>query len=526
MAEAKQNNPALVASELTAGHLAPVMQALAGRLADPAALDSIEQLAAGLPPDRIRSRNLSDMRRSDVQFVVTGQQVGLAGGPLLTLVKAASAVAAAERIEQLTGRRTIPLFWLQTEDHDLREAVSLKVPAESGSSPLALFSAAELQQAEQSRIPVEYIDPAPWSGAVLKNLQSALGLQPAKEQALELVTQAYQKSAGFGGALAYLFSSLLPESGLLFFNYRRLTSYESVRPVYRTAFERADEIEKLIASSGADEQVRVVKDSPLFFIHDPDGNRRRIVKRSDGVWEMSGSSVLITTAEIEQIFASDLSRLSTTALLRPLIEDTLFPTVAYVGGAAELAYLRQIGPLYSFLSIPEPLRLSRWSVAIGEGKFRNWLEGSGLTVSDLAAAETAIAAKIAGRHTEGTRRLSPNAVRAGVLERIAPAVDYLREHVGTADQTLLQPVSRFENKIVENLAGIITKYSAALLRSDEVLSGRIARMKQMYFPGGVEQERSIALVYFLSRFGVGSAQAVLDAVRSAPAGQKAIELYL
>ena len=119
--------------------------------------------SAGLAKDAKRERNLADLTSAAadgpaVQLVITGQQTGLAGGPLFSLLKAASAVAIAEKIEAESGTRTIPLFWLQSEDHDLAEVITVALPDKEGAIH-PLFQAEELKQAADSRIPLESVDP-------------------------------------------------------------------------------------------------------------------------------------------------------------------------------------------------------------------------------------------------------------------------------------------------------------------------------------------------------------------------------
>lgn len=493
----------------------------AGRVVHSSLVGAIEKLAQILPPDSVRNKTITALKSADtsrsIQFVITGQQAGFAGGPLLTLIKAAAAVVCAEQIEKQSGRTTVPLFWLQTEDHDLREALSIKVPTGDGTAE-ELFPSSELIQAESSRMPLNDLNAARWSKLGLELLAPRLESLASGRDALSLINAAYQGGRGFGDALAWLLSALLPESGLLFFNPRDPEILALGRPVFRLAFERSEEIEKLLKSSDRPEQVRVVSGSPLFFFHDQDGGRSRLKRTGDGDYQIGDGPARISAAEISNLIETSPERFSTTALLRPLLEDSYFPTAAYVGGGAELAYLRQISPLYPLFKLTEPLRLARPQAAVGEAKFRPWLESFGLRAADLFREPAQLLNQIAGRAADGVVRLSPEALKLRALELIRPGIQFLKDQVESLDQTLIQPVERIEKKIGENLDGLAVKYGAAVLRKDSILSERLARMQRMFFPGGIAQERTIGVVYFLARFGVGFGGAILSAIRSTPTG--------
>src|ERR1700679_2654358 len=69
---------------------------------------------------------------------VTGEQVALFGGPLLTLLKAATAIRKAQDATKASGREHVPIFWLASEDHDLAEVDQLALLSKTGVETLSL----------------------------------------------------------------------------------------------------------------------------------------------------------------------------------------------------------------------------------------------------------------------------------------------------------------------------------------------------------------------------------------------------
>ena len=284
--------------------------------------------------------NIAALRRG-ANAVVTGQQVTLLGGPLYTLLKAATAVRKAHDA-RAAGHPHVPIFWLATEDHDLDEADHVTFPSRH----------------ELRRLKLNTPEPAaaPVGGLTLTEdiqqvLDEAAGLlEPGAT--VEALQEFYKPGVSLARAFARFISRVFAEHGLIVLDASSRECHALGADVLRKAITSADELQatlierdKLLASRGYHSQVLVTPTSGLLFLVDGETGARLSLKRSaDGGW-LAGKRAYSEAALLE-ILENEPERLSPNALLRPVFQDAILPTTAYVGGPAEIAYFAQSQVLY------------------------------------------------------------------------------------------------------------------------------------------------------------------------------------
>jgi bacillithiol biosynthesis cysteine-adding enzyme BshC len=271
--------------------------------------------------------------RSGARAVVTGQQVGLFGGPLLTLLKAATAIARASEATSATGVEHVPVFWLATEDHDLEEVDQVSL--------LTKTSVEKITAGLKTAVPVEVGGVAldPGIEAVLEQVSELLAYAPICDDLREF----YTVEATLGGAFARLMTRLFSSHGLIVMDAASREFHALGASALRAAIERAEELEQaLLARSselerdGYHAQVLVKANASLLFLIDEvTGERFALRRPAEGVWKAGSKSY--STAELLTILEATPERISPNALLRPVFQDTILPTAAYVGGPAEIA---------------------------------------------------------------------------------------------------------------------------------------------------------------------------------------------
>jgi uncharacterized protein YllA (UPF0747 family) len=204
------------------------------------------------------------------------------------------------------------------------------------------------------------------------------------------------------------------------------------------------------------------------------------------------------------------ARVSANVLLRPAVEAALFPTVAYVGGPAELRYLEQAAPVFARLGVPRPARVPRLSGTVLEAKVEKVMEKFGLSVADLAGGDGELAARIARED------LPPGAVAAleGLRRAVTEGYAALREEAAAVDRTLEKPVENARNQALHGTQEVEKKLIAALKRSADTALQQVARARDAVAPGGVPQERVLTVASFQARHG----DAVRDLLAAAAGG--------
>ncbi len=504
---------------------AEAVAAAASRTPPPALLDALARSNARLAPSPARERHLELLGRPGTVAVVTGQQVGLFLGPLYTVYKAAAAIVDARALSEETGRPCVPVFWLQTEDHDLPEIDHCVAPRPTGGEPLRV--ALNLPDAATSRVPVAHRPLGAGVTSALAELREVLGGQPSGTEFLALLERAYRPEATLPEAFVEVLSAVFADEGLVFLNPRDAHLAPLAAPLHRRAIQDAAAISSALArrsaaltEAGFSEQVHIRPGAPLSFFS-PDGAEGARYRLSPGeapdTWTVAGhpDGVTVTTSELLGWLEREPRRFTTSALLRPLLQDTWLPTAAYVGGPGEVAYFAQLAPLYAHFGLPMPLVVPRARFRVIEERTRGLLEKLGLSPDEAAAPRDELLARLAARSSQegaGGGFEPPEAIEARLTGVLTSELASLGERLKTLDPTLASPLRRTEQTVRRSVSKLMSKYRRALARRDQVASERLDRVRGAIAPDGAPQERVHGLPYYACRFGTrGFARRVLEA---------------
>lgn len=472
---------------------------------DPALLPALVE-APGL--EAVKSR-LADPR---TLVVTTGQQPGLLLGPLYTLYKALSAAALAALLERRWGRPVVPVFWAANDDHDYAEAqwaswLDAGGEVRTGSLP---DRPADAPLTPMSRLPL----PAEITN-ILGELERDLPPGQERDATLNRLRRFYQPGATLGAAYSGALAELLAPLGIACLDSAHPAAKARMAPLLMEAVGRAKELDEglarhaaELASRGQPVTVPVGQNATLVFLEDASGRDRLVLDGQDYVSRRSGARA--ARAQIEAIAAATPERLSPNVLLRPVIESALLPTVAYVAGPGELAYLAQCEPLYAALGVVPQTPVPRWSGVLVEPRVDRVLEKFGATLDELLAPGNALEARVV------RSQLPAALLDAGARLRTALDSEYgaILASAVTVDPTLERPVSAARQHAMTGLADIAKKVEGHLKKREATELAQIARARVAVQPGGKSQERVLAGVSWVARYG----SALLEQVR-AEAGQ-------
>ena len=461
----------------------------AARPVSAALLDELAAQQAALPPTAAQQRALETLGKPGSAVVVTGQQVGLFLGPLYTIYKAATAVVLAEALALDTGTPVVPIFWMATEDHDFAEIDHCAIARGGAETPLRLRVSGDGRA--DARAPVAETRLGADVTAAVESLRDALAARPAGAEVAALVAEHYRPGARFGDAFAGLLSSLFAEHGLLLFHPRTAAVATLAAPVYRTALARAGEVaERLLArdaalaEAGFASQVHVRADASLVFAHDERG-ARQLVRVEDA------------PARAADVDAAPLS-FSSSALLRPIVQDTLLPTAAYVGGPAECSYFGQSSVLYDLFDLPVPLVCPRARFRLVDARTRARLDALGLSP---AAVEQPMELLLAAVGTLRPAPVAPADLRAAILDAPLDALAALPARIGIADRELARAFNRTRATVERAVERLTARYARTLALRDAECASALQRAAASLFPDGEPQERIFAFPSFAADAG-------------------------
>ncbi len=425
--------------------------------------------------------------------VVTGQQVGLFGSPAYSFYKALEAIRIAERLSA-RGIDAVPVFWLATEDHDLAEVNHSVWLTKAG---LERFEAAT--PPESAGREVGAIRFGSEIAEVVMAAAKSLGGPGAKEVDRAL-REAYAPGENFGSAFGKLFARLLPKYGVILFDPLDPGLHRIAAPVFRRAIDedgslrdalraRGKELEK----AGFHAQVKVTGRSTLLFMN-VDGKREPI--RFVGE-KFAAGGITISPAELLRAIDETPELFSPNVLLRAIVQDTLLPTAAYVGGPAEIAYMAQVEVVYARLMNRMPAILPRPGFTLVPPHVARLLKKYSLSLDDIFQGRQRVGAVLAG-----------SSVPRGLAQRFERDEKMLRralkgfvKPLGRLDKSLLGALGTAERKMLFQLAKLRRKAG----KSEGLRTGLLARHEQILldslFPQRSLQERSLCLLPFIASFG-------------------------
>lgn len=485
--------------------------------------DLLEQQASSFHSSQSALANIARLR-AGARAVVTGQQVVLFGGPLLTFLKAATAIARAREASAVSGMPHVPVFWMASEDHDLAEVDQVSLLTKTSVETLRV----ELKLARA--MPVGGVVPGPGINAVLDRASELLEYAPISEWLRECYLPVGAEPSSLALAFGRLMAKVFANQGLIVMDAADRGFHALGASTLRYAIEHADELhDALVARSaelvkaGYHAQVLVAPESSLLFLMDETTNERMALRRTkspEGASQWKAGNRTYSSAELLAILEASPERLSPNALLRPIFQDTLLPTEAYVGGPAEIAYFAQSALLYErILGRITPV-LPRLSATLLEPAIAAVMDKDEIQLPDAMTTPEALAQRLGARAMpiEVKRRL---AATGNALEAELSA---LTEYLGGMDASLGRTAQVSGSKMLYQMNRLRRMAATFELQKESSLRKHAEAITLNVFPAGHPQERVTAGIWFLSRYGEGLIERLIEVAGNQCPGHVVVRL--
>jgi bacillithiol synthase len=453
--------------------------------------------------------NVGRLRSPRSVAVVTGQQVGLFTGPLYTLYKALSAVKLAACLSA-RGAEAVPVFWMATEDHDWEEVQRAEVIACDGR--LAAAGLPDALHAEARQVGGVTLDESiEEATARLLDLLPSSEFRPDLER---LVRESYRPGVAFGAAFARMLAALTSNYGLVLLDPTDARLKRLAAPIYSEAARRAAEIaaatdarSRELEEAGYHAQVHTSADSfPLFLIEG--GARRALTRTTEGGYRAKGNGHEWTAEELAALALQEPERFSPNVTLRAVVQDYLLPTIAYFGGAAEVAYFAQTSESYRVLGRPATPILPRASLTIVERRTGRTLERYDLRLEDFFGGLDPVIARVVEEHLGADVARSLDETDADV----ARSLDALQEKLRGFDPTLADALEGGRRKITHQLEGLRARFHRAQMARDQAVLRQLERAANSLYPEKGLQERRLNVTSLLARHGRYVVEWIHDAI--------------
>lgn len=426
--------------------------------------------------------------------IVTGQQVGLFSGPLYSFFKAVSAIRFAKEITR-RGVDAVPVFWLATEDHDLAEVDHSFWKTRSGLARYELPHTAEIEDRRVGEIPF-----GPPIEAICEQASASLD-GPAAGRVAAALRESYTPSDTYGSAFGKLMTRIFAGRGLIFIDPLDARLHRFASRVFRRALHDADDIRgalearsKELEASGYHAQVKVASGSTLLFFNV--GGRRQPVRTQNGKFVAGESEFSLD--DLHAAIESTPEAVTPSVLLRPVVQDALLPTAAYIGGPAEVAYFAQAQVVYKKILGRMPAILPRSSFTLVEPPVARILSKYGLDLRDVFRGPQHIRAVM-------EQKAIPNALARRFdadEEKLRAILKFYKDPIEKLDPTLLGTLEGIEEKMLYQFTKLKEKVGRAENFRTGVLDDHQSAIFDSLYPNHELQERSLSALPFLASYGL------------------------
>ena len=451
-----------------------------------------------LVPSDLTEKNIKSLSDKKTLAIVTGQQLGILGGPLYTFYKIITIIKLSRFLsERYDDYNFVPIFWLEGDDHDFNEVRSIKI-IDEGNSLLSVGYKEEIEEddAKQS-VGFKKFDSS--INDFFDNLSKGLKDTEFKPPLIELLKDFYKEGKSFKEAFKDILFKYFDEYGLVIFDPQDSEVKNLLKPIFKkeiTDFRL--HTEKLVHFSATLEELYhaqvKVKPVNLFLMVD---EGRHSIEPVENEYRLRRKRKSFTQEQLLELLENEPEKFSPNVLLRPICQDYLLPTAFYIGGPSEISYFAQIKPLYEFYNIVPPIIYPRSSATILENAIANILEKHSIDINDIFIDVDNVKKKI----INSVEETSIDDMFDGLTNQVETAFDQLKEKLIDLDKTIAESSNRYRDKIFGSINELKSKAEKAQQKKYDVTLRQIDRAAVNLFPHSNLQERELNFIYFANKYG-------------------------
>jgi bacillithiol biosynthesis cysteine-adding enzyme BshC len=395
----------------------------------------------------------------------------------------------------------VPVFYLEGEDHDFFEANNAKIF--NSNNELVKIEFIPEHSPKENYGPVGALKFDKKIKDVLNKLESELQDSEFKSEIMSLLRYSYDEGVNFTEAFVKFCAEIFKDFGLIFLNPNDPELKQLLVPIFRKEIEEHPKLAGLIIDVSAELERKYhaqVKPRPLnLFLIYKDGRFPIEPDEQEGMFKLKGIRFKFSKGELINILETSPQLLSPNVVLRPVCQDVLLPTVAYVAGPSEIAYFAQIKPAYEYFNIPMPIIFPRISATLIEPKVRRIIEKYEIDIREVYTDFNSLAKRIILANSEVDIKGFFDSVRS----RLGSLLDEVKVFVAGVEPSLVGAVENSSEKIFYHINNIYEKTLSASQRKNEVISQQIQKLKLNLLPEDELQERVLNITYFLNKYGLG-----------------------
>jgi bacillithiol synthase len=443
--------------------------------------------------------NIALLQKSTTYAIVTGQQVGLFGGPLYTILKTITAIKLSDRLKQKYPENDfVPIFWLEGEDHDFAEMNHIAV-LDGENKPAKLEYLPGGMMPERNLGPIGELPFDNFVENAIAQLESVLQKTDFTADLLTKLRQSYVTGRTFSLSFTAWLNFLFEDYGLVFMSVNHPAFKKILSPLFTKEITEFPRTSQTVIRQSAEleetyhAQIKA-KSLNLFLFHK---GGRYLIEPREHDFSLKGTRHFLSKDELLRIALETPEQLSTNVVLRPIAQDTLLPTLAYVAGPSEVAYYAQLKPVYEEFGVLQPIVYPRASGSFLEERVERTMEKFALELPEFFEDAGKLTAKVADRISE----VKADVLFGSAISTLHDALNELKFGLKEIDPTLVGALEGMKSKIDGNITVLKEKTVAAQKRRHETSMRQIEKAIAGLLPNGVLQEREISILYYMNKYG-------------------------
>lgn len=460
--------------------------------------DIISNQYANLNPSGKTVQNIKKLADKKTLAIVTGQQLGILGGPLYTFYKIITAIKLSQFLsERYDDYNFVPVFWLEGDDHDFNEVRTIKIIDDNNS--LVTVGYKEEIEEDDLKQSVGLIKLDNSINDFFTALEKELKETEFKSSLLQQLKNCFQEGRTFKDAFRDLIFNYFDNYGLVIFDPQTDEVKQLLKPIFKKEInDFRIHTEQLVHVSATLEELyhAQVKVKPVnLFLRVDEG--RHSIEPVENEFRLRRKRKSYTQEQLLEVLENEPDKFSPNVLLRPICQDYLLPTAFYIAGPSEIAYFAQLKPLYELYNIVEPIIYPRSSLTILENSIAGSLDKFSIGINDVFVDVENVKKRI----INSVEQSSVDEMFSDISNQLENSFDQLKEKLFDLDKTIADSSNRYRDKILGTIAELKSKAEKAQQKKYEVTLRQIDRAAVHLFPNSNLQEREINFVYFVNKYG-------------------------
>jgi bacillithiol synthase len=452
--------------------------------------------------------NIHLLSQPNTVAIVTGQQVGILTGPLYTIYKTLTAIKLCEKLRMLYPEYNyVPVFWLEGEDHDFAEINHIKV-LNNENNPINIEYLIDGLPLEKNIGAVGEITIGKDIAPFFDQLQNILPKTEFKDSILELLRACYSEGTSFSVAFARVINRLFSDEGLVFISGHDRRLKQLLKNIFSKEINEYPKTSQLVIERSAELESRYTaqikpKAVNLFYFHK---GGRYLIEPREHDFSLKGTRQFFSKEELLRILEETPENFSPNVALRPICQDTILPTLAYIGGPSEIAYFAQLSIVYPYFNRSMPIIYPRATATLVEERQLKIMEKYQLSIIEFFDNPQNVSDKV----VEIISEVKLEDLFAETVQRINDITNEMKFGLNYVDPTLLGALETTRSKIDSHFQVLKDKAMEAQKRRHETALRQVSKALNNLYPNGNLQEREFTITHFLNKYGLEFPQLLKD----------------